>query len=202
VSRCGILLMLGPAPARADWQFAPLFGYSFKGETSLIDLEDGATKVHWSVGGTATLIGRGPIGVEGLFMVTPHFFESTAVSALTGSRTYAVMGNVVLAVPLRWNEYGLRPFFSGGLGLLHASQEPQIVGLFPINQNFLGYNLGGGAVGFIADRAGQGRRRPLRIGVRFDLRYFSSLSRTDETIAFGALRLRYWTGAVGVVLGY
>ena len=72
---------------------------------------------------TATLIGRGPIGVEGLLMITPHFFESTAVSALTTSRVYALMGNVVLATPLRWNEYGLRPFISGGLGLLHASQQ-------------------------------------------------------------------------------
>ena len=190
----GIALAAGTAPARADWQFAPLFGYTFKGDTTLLDVEDGATRVHWTVGTTVTMIGRGPLGVEGLLMLTPHFFESNVVSALATSRVYAVMGNVVLATPLRWNEYGLRPFISGGLGVLHASQQPQIANLFPISESFLGYNVGGGAVGFITDRT----------GLRFDLRYYSSLSRSDQTqtIAFGAVRLRYWTGAVGVVFKY
>ena len=47
--------------------------------------------------------------------------------------------------------------------------------------NLLAYNVGGGAVGFITDHT----------GVRFDLRYYSSLSRADETIA---LRTRTGSG--------
>ncbi len=179
--------------ASADWQFAPLFGLTFKGETTLVDLEHGADKVHWNVGAAATLIGRGPIGIEGLFVFTPHFFETDEVSALTGSRTMALMGNVVLATPRAWNEYGLRPYVSGGLGLLHASQRTLVPDIFPVNSSLLGYNVGGGAVGFITDRT----------GLRFDLRYFSSLSRTDQAgIAFGPVRLRYWSASTGIVFRY
>jgi len=188
----GAILIVSPAHAWADWQFAPFFGYSFKGETTLVTPEAlGDLKVRWTVGGTVTLIGRGPIGVEGTVLVVPHFFEAGNVGAVSSSRTYALMGNVVLAAPQGWNEYGLRPFVSGGLGLMHASQRTTSP-VFPIDQNLLGYNVGGGAVGFINDHT----------GLRFDLRYYSSLSRTDEAVALGPVRLRYWTGTVGVVLKY
>ena len=135
---------------------------------------------------------RGPFGVEGLFLCVPHFFESDEASAVTSSNTYSLMGNVVLTTPLKWNEYGLRPYVSGGLGLMHVAQQPRIANMFPINENFLGYNVGGGATGFITDRT----------GLRFDLRYYSSLTRSEGSPSFGAVRLRYWTGAVGVVLRY
>ena len=184
--------MLGARPASADWQFAPFFGFSFKGSTSLVDVENGAPRVHMAVGGTASWIGRGPIGAEGLFSLVPHFFDSDELSALTTSRTYAVMGNVVVAAPQSWNEYGLRPFVSAGLGLLHASQQTIPPQALPLNRSLFAYNVGGGAIGMLSEHT----------GVRFDLRYFSSLSRADETIAFGAVRLRYWTGAIGVVLRY
>jgi outer membrane protein with beta-barrel domain len=185
-----VMLMLASAPARADWQIAPFFGFTFKGSTTIVDLEDGASKVHWHFGGTGTLIGRGPIGVEGIFVYTPHFFQADNVGALATSKTLALMGNVVLAAPLSWNEYGLRPFVSGGLGLMHASQLTTDPRAFPISENLLGYNVGGGAIGFVTERT----------GLRFDLRYYSSLSRTDETgVSSGPVQLRYWTGAVGVV---
>jgi len=152
----------------------------------------GALKVRWSIGGSVTRIGRGPFGVEGIVLLVPHFFEAGNLGVTATSRTYAVMGNAVLAAPKRWNEYGLRPFVSGGLGMMHATQTTTDPRAFPLDENLLGYNVGGGATGMITDHA----------GLRFDLRYYSSLSRTDETVGFGPLRLRYWTGAVGVVLNY
>ena len=101
------------------------------------------------------------------------------------------MGNVVLAAPLSWNEYGLRPFVSGGLGLMHATQTT-IPNILPLNENLLGYNVGGGAVGFITDHT----------GLSFDLRYYSSLSRTERPSRSDRPGSGYWTGAVGVVLKY
>jgi len=188
-----VLVLLSPAPARADWQFAPFFGYAFKGETSLVTPEAlGDLHVRWSVGGTATRIGRGPFGFEGIVLLVPHFFEAGDVGAVSSSRTYSVMGNGVLAAPQAWNEYGLRPFVSGGLGLMRATQRTTTPMAFPLNEKLLGYNVGGGAIGFITEHT----------GLRFDLRYYSSLSRTDKTVGFGPLRLRYWTGGVGVVLKY
>ncbi len=102
------------------------------------------------------------------------------------------MGNVVLTTPRSWNEYGLRPFVSGGIGLLHATATDALE-FTPVNTNLLGYNVGGGAVGFLNERA----------GLRFDLRYFSNLKPSDDPeIAIGRVHLSYWTGSVGVVLKY
>jgi hypothetical protein len=197
---CFALLTLLPNLAGADWLFTPFFGYSFKGSTTLVT-EGGAEEAHWSFGGTAMLLGRGVIGAEGLFVYTPHFFEAKhslletgqSLQGIAGSQTYAVMGNAVLAAPLQWNEYGLRPFVSGGLGLIHAGQQTSPVGAFTFNKNLFGYNIGGGAIGFITDRT----------GLRFDLRFFRTFKVSDETgIAIGDVQLRYWTGSVGVVIRY
>jgi hypothetical protein len=107
------------------------------------------------------------------------------------------MGNAVLATPRRWNRYGLRPFVSGGIGLLHASRSDTL-GIIPINDlDLLGMNIGGGAVGMVTER----------VGIRFDLRYLRKIEGPDETtidppVAFGPIRLRYWTTTFGVVFKY
>ena len=102
------------------------------------------------------------------------------------------MGNLVLTTPRSWNEYGLRPFVSGGLGFCATATDS--FEFTPVNTNLLGYNIGGGAVGFLNER----------LGLRFDLRYFRSLkpSYDPELSVTGRVHLSYWTGSVGVVLEY
>ena len=144
-------------------------------------------------------MGSGPVGVEGLVVYTPGFFQQDnpplgidgeVPPDIVASRTLAIMGNVVLTTPRSWNEYGLRPFVSGGIGLLHATATDAL-DITPVNTSLLGYNVGGGAVGFLNDR----------VGLRFDLRYFSNLKPSDDPeIAIGRVHLSYWTGSVGVVL--
>jgi hypothetical protein len=199
----GSFLFFNPAYAAAEWQFAPFVGYTFKGATTLVDLERGSEDTHWHFGGTATLIGRSPFGVEALFLYTPGFFQSSdsACSIATcvtvsSSRTYALMGNAVLATPRGWNQYGLRPYVSGGIGLLHASRK-EAQNVIPFDLNLLGMNAGGGAVGFLSDR----------VGLRFDLRYFRKIQGPaaedlDFAISIGPIRLRQWTTSLGVVIKY
>jgi hypothetical protein len=122
---------------------------------------------------------------------TPRFFQGEDSSLVTNGRALALMGNVVLTVPRSWSEYGLRPFASGGIGLLRASVS--VPGAFTVRENLLGYNVGGGAVGFLTERT----------GLRFDLRYFSNLKPSDAAgVSLGRVRLSYWTGTVGVVIRY
>jgi hypothetical protein len=195
-------VLLTPAPAAAEWQFAPFVGWTFKGSTTLIELEPGAVaETQWNFGGSVTLIGESPFGVEGYFLYTPGFFQLSEsacniATCTSGSRTYAVMGNVVLTIPRRWNRYGLRPFLSGGLGRLHASREAPPPDPLPLDLDLLGMNLGGGAVGFVTDR----------VGLRFDLRYFRKIHGPSEDelpgVSFGPIQLRYWTAAIGVVIRY
>jgi hypothetical protein len=189
------ILLAAPATARADWHLTPFLGLTFKGSTTIVDWEGGATKTHWDFGGSVAVMGEGPFGVEGLVAWTPGFFQQedtpTAIDIIS-SRTLALMGNAVFTTPKKWNEYGLRPFVSGGIGLLHAQSTDSLV-LIPVNTNLLGYNVGGGAVGFLTDHT----------GLRFDLRYFSNLKPSDDPdIALGRVHLSYWTTTVGVVFRY
>jgi hypothetical protein len=196
----GVLVGSVPGTAHADWLLAPFLGLTFKGDTTLIDHEQAADKTHWNVGASIALVGAGPLGVEGLVVYTPGFFQQDNPPIVDGlpppdivdSRALALMGNVVFTTPRNWSEYGLRPFVSGGIGLLYASATDAL-DLSPVKAKLLGYNVGGGAVGFLTERT----------GLRFDLRYFSNLKPTDDTeIAIGRVRLHYWTGSVGVVFRY
>lgn len=201
-----LLVFLCPSRATAEWQVVPFFGYTFKGATTLIDLERGVETTHWHLGGLLRAVGDGPFGLEGLFLHTPGFFERSEdelaaenlVTSVRESRTYALMGNVVLTAPRRWNEYGLRPYVSGGIGRMHV-QSVDLNAAFPLRLDLLGMNVGGGGVGFVSDR----------IGLRFDLRYFRNVRGVDQTatevpvtILGEPVRLRYWTGNVGVVIGF
>jgi hypothetical protein len=139
-------------------------------------------------------LGGGILGVEALSIWTPGFFDKSnpEVDLIESSRTLVAMGNIVLTTPRRWTEYSLRPYVSGGLGLMHASTtEVEPAGILPIDVNVVGFNIGGGAVGFLTQRT----------GVRFDVRYHSTLNRAGEEDAptFGPVHLRYLTASIGVV---
>jgi hypothetical protein len=203
LAACIVGFVLASAgPAHAEWQFTPFLGYTFNGSTTLIDFglvnnQTANDEPHIDFGGSVTLLGEGPLGLEGYFVHTPNFFESKQFNIFLprtlGSRTYALMGNAVLTIPRSWNRYGLRPMLSGGVGLIHAAAEDQL-DLLAYSLNLWGVNVGGGAVGFVSDR----------VGLRFDVRYFQNVSSvSDEELArltLGEpLRLRYWTATFGVV---
>ena len=198
------LLLLFPTFARAEWQFSPFLGYTFNGSTTLLDFgritdQTANDEPHVDFGGSVRLIGAGPIGVEGYYLHTPGFFDAKqfdiTLPRILNSRTYAMMGNVVLTTPRAWNRYGLRPSLSGGLGLIHAAAKDQN-DVFPFALNLWGMNVGGGAVGFLSDR----------VGVRFDLRYFRNikgvpLEDLEVPVTLGEpVRLSYWSASIGVVI--
>jgi hypothetical protein len=188
-----LCLFASPRLATAEWHLTPTVGLTFAGNTNLSDPDLGTDKVHGNLGGSVTLLGRGLFGVEGLLVWTPNFFEGDS-ELLESSRSVIVMGNVVLAAPRRWTEYNLRPFVSGGFGLLQASYEEKITAL-PLSARFAAFNIGGGAIGFFTRQT----------GIRLDLRYYSSLPGQDASdlplVGFGdKVHLRYMTFSVGLVL--
>jgi Outer membrane protein beta-barrel domain len=187
LTMCVLILAL-PRAAGAEWHFTPMIGETFLGRTSIVDLEAATDKHHKNLGGSVALLGKGVLGVEGLVVWTPGFFQTGDQGLLKKSRTLTLMGNVMVTAPRRWTEYTLRPFVSGGFGLLNVSKT-EVHDVLPASANMSGYNIGGGAIGFLSKRT----------GVRFDVRYYNNIG-SSETASFGPAKLRFMTASVGVVL--
>jgi hypothetical protein len=199
---CSTVLLACARPAAAEWLFAPFFGWEFGGHTAFSDLEQASDDRRRAFGITVTRLGGGIIGFEGTAVYVPGFFNDPkrindltrpeTIDIITSSRVFALMGNVVVAAPRRWNEFGLRPYLSGGLGMLRADESDEL-GAIDVHQRLFAANIGGGAVGFLSDRT----------GLRFDLRFFSNVRNvvdTEGVTLVGRKHLRFWVGSIGLVL--
>lgn len=178
--------------ARADFLITPYVGSVFGGSTTLLDLDTGAAaSKHWTFGGSAAWLSDRILGVEADFSMVPGFFQNSGGTGLViGSRVTTLTGNVIAALPLSVTRESLRPYVVGGLGLLHASAED----LINLNEsgNWLGLQLGAGAIGLITNRA----------GVRFDLRHSRALSRDTTLRGERTSKLSFWRATFGVTLRY
>ena len=195
VAFAGLLLVLPPHPAGADWLFAPFVGSAFAGSTALPDLEQGAGSAQLIFGGSAGWWSAGILGLEGDFGYAPRFFERDNLAGIfTNSNVVTLGGNVVVAAPVSVTRESLRPYLVGGLGWMHASIDegnnffPEIFGRA---QNAVELNVGGGAIGFISPRT----------GLRFELRHFRSLERdTNPLTGERQSLLSFWRATVAVVI--
>ena len=187
---CCLFVLVLPQAAAAEWHFTPMLGATFFGDTNIVDPDRATPDVHRNFGGSVALLGGGILGAEGLVVWTPGFFTGE-LGLVRRSRTIAAMGNVVFTAPRRWTEYSLRPFVSGGFGVLAASKtETADVFSTDRNRNIPAFNIGGGAIGFLSERT----------GLRFDIRYYSSFIHSDELTDEGPFSMRYMTASVGLVL--
>jgi hypothetical protein len=178
--------------ARADFLITPFLGSTFAGSTTLYDLDVGAaSSKHWTFGASAGWLSDQILGVEADFAMVPGFFQNdTGVELVLSSRVTTLSGNVLAALPLSVTRESLRPYITGGLGLLRATAEDRI----NLNEsnNLLALQLGGGAIGLVSNRA----------GVRFDLRHMRALSRDLTLRGERTSKLSFWRFTVGVTLRY
>lgn len=192
--RVGLVLLwclMAAAPVYADWYATPFIGVTFGAVSDFVALSNETGKKKLTFGGSVMQLGSGVLGIEGDFSRTNGFFEPGLIPALKSNVT-TLMGNVVIAVPLRVTGYGLRPYASGGPGLMRASQsEPVEVVTF--HRNLFALNLGGGFIGLVSDKR----------GVRFDLRYFRNIRTVGEgSLTENRPTLGFWRGSVGVIFKF
>jgi opacity protein-like surface antigen len=137
-------------------------------------------------GGTLTLKGSSLFGFAVDYGYTPDFFGS----GLGNNNLNTLMGNlVVMASPGRVRAYG-----SAGLGLVKARVE-DAAGLFEIDSNELGLNVGGGLLFFPSDG---------KLGFHGDLRYFRNLTdpEPDDEFDIDLGSLDFWRGEVGITIRF
>jgi hypothetical protein len=192
---CALLGVVLPGRAEAEWHFTPSMGVTFAKGTNFTDLWGFSERRDRTFGMTVSRLGEGILGFEGVVGLTPNFFEIEVPDGRQldeATRVVTLMGNVVLTTPRLWTEYSLRPFVSGGLGLLHARGQSDP--FFPFAADFGGFNLGAGAIGFLSDRT----------GIRFEMRYFGNLRNKEVSAELTEdgrpAHLRYMTASIGVVI--
>ena len=178
-------VVLTATPARADWLFTPFLGGNIGGDT--ID-----TQVNFGL--SAAWMGAGAIGFEFDAAWAPDFFDTgdeEPFLLVTDSSVATYMANVVFGVPVGGQSgMGVRPYGSLGIGAIMSRVESDL-GLVDIDDTTLGWNAGGGVMGFMSNS----------VGLRGDLRYFGSLQNDlgDSSITEDLDRFGFWRLTGGVV---
>lgn len=170
---------------------------TFGGNTTLLDPDNATGDVHPAVGISGMWLSKGIFGVEAIATLTPGFFQNDKSQFIDSSRATALMGNVVVTAPRKYTEYFLRPFVSGGFGMLRTTESDRAglaTSVIDLHANLAGFNIGGGAIGFLSQS----------VGVRFEFRYFSTLHDTERPPgeALGEARLRYMVTSAGLVFRF
>ena len=186
-----------PAKASADWLFTPFVGATFSGSANIGGIigEDFGDEFERKInyGASFGWMGHGAIGFEVDFGYSPNFFrispDNGSFDLVGDSNVTTLMGNVLVGAPIG----GVRPYASGGGGLVRSHVE-NVGGFFEdVDTNDFGMNIGGGVMGFVSDN----------LGFRGDLRYFRSFRDSDPNgIDLDLGDFHYWRGAVGVTFRF
>jgi hypothetical protein len=184
-----VVSLLLPAVARADFFVTPFAGVKFAGNASIVELDFGASNTKFTLGGMAGVLGDGIFGVEADVAYVPRFFERSSGTLVTRSHVFTLMGNVIVAVPRTITGYSLRPFISGGAGLMQVKID-DVLDILPVNSKLFGINVGGGAMGPLTNL----------VDVRLELRWFRSVTSGSETPVFPGTALSFWRAAVGLTI--
>jgi opacity protein-like surface antigen len=187
-------LLVVAGDARADWLLTPFVGSGFGTTTTHILLEPGAEKSsHLTIGGSAAILSRAIFGAEADFGYSSHFFEKdTKAGIFTGSTVATLSGSVLAAVPLSITRESLRPYVVAGLGLLHGAAMDS-ADVFSFDDNLVGLNVGGGAIGLLSPRT----------GFRFEIRQFRALKNgTNGLTGRETTRLSFWRASVGLTFRF
>jgi len=172
-----------PRQARADVFVAPSITWAFGGD----HLE--TSRQGWGVtfGATGAFV-----GFELDWSRTNEFFTSEAQPTATSAednRVQTLMFNLLLTAPTG----RAKPYLAAGAGVIQSRLTSDL-GLLGFDDNGIGFNFGGGILGYFGSH----------VGVRADLRYFRTVTDLFKDnpldINFGALN--FWRTSVGVALKF
>ena len=175
-----VAVVSSPVQARADGYVTPWIG---------VNLASTTDSGNSAFGVTTGYMGAGVFGFEADFGYSPDFFGST--SEFGNITAIAVMGNFILGLPIGGTHgAGVRPFVTGGLGLMRTHIEGGTIVNVSRSSNDAGYDVGVGMMGFFNHH----------VGLRGDLRYLHMLQDTNlgSGVDFEPGKLHYWRLSGGV----
>jgi opacity protein-like surface antigen len=169
-------------PARGDAQtfITPFAGATFEGDSARERLSGGASVLF-----------MGPVvGLEFEAGFTPDFFgEGDVFDFDTDGDVTSLSANLVLGI----GAGPVRPYVTGGVGLLR-SRITSAGNLFDdVSENDLGVNAGGGLIVMFSEH----------VGMRGDVRYFRGVQDIDiRDLSVALDNLDFWRGYAGVTMGF
>jgi hypothetical protein len=196
----GVLNAAAPGRASADWYITPFVGGNFGGSADFgpADLDDTIErKVNF--GASLGWMGAGIAGFEIDWGWSPNFFQDTVGPSgftLGDSNVTTFMANLVLGIPIGGQTGGgVRPYATGGIGLLRSNVDADSFFTEGLTSNDFGVNVGGGLHGYFNDN----------VGLRGDLRYFRLLQENETSgvpFNLGLASFNFWRGSIGVTIRF
>ena len=175
-----------PAQARAEGYVVPWVGANW-GSGNNID--NGRAAFGVNAGG----MGAGIIGGEVAFGYSPSFFGTK--NDFGNNTVLDLMGNLIVGIPIGGTHgAGIRPFVTGGVGLLRTQIDGGTLARVSSDNNMFAWNVGGGVMGYFNNH----------VGLRGDLRYtrgFEDLNTGNTVLDLaGNNQLHFWRISAGVVI--
>jgi opacity protein-like surface antigen len=174
------LIATVPATSQAQTFVTPFVGATFGADSPGEKLTYGAS---------ALFMGRFA-GFEVDFGYTPAFFDdSDLLDLVDDSNVTALSANLVLGV----GDGPVRPYVTGGVGMLRSRITSAEQFFDDVSQNDLGVNAGAGVILMFSER----------VGVRGDARYFRSLQEIDAgdlSVSLG--NFDFWRGYAGLTFKF
>jgi len=185
-----LAIVSAPAMARAEGYVSPWV--SANAGSNWSNFDNGRAGFGVNAGG----MGAGVIGGELGFGWSPSFFGTK--NDCGSNSVIDLMGNVIVGVPIGGTRgAGIRPFLTGGLGLIRTQIDggtlTGVLNNVSASNNMFGWNLGAGVMGYFNDH----------VGLRGDIKYLRGFEDTRTNIPvidFNAPgQFHFWRAAVGVV---
>jgi opacity protein-like surface antigen len=178
-----VALSTSARPAYAEAFLTPFVGFNFGGDSAnCISLSNCDEKrLNWGVSFGSR---HGIFGFEEDIGYAPNFFGKTAGG---DNAVLTVMSNLMVVVPAG----PVQPYALAGLGLIrpHAKFDSSSLSL---DQNALGYDVGGGVNIFLAHS----------VGVRADVRHLHTLQNITLGNIFSSQPLDFWRASLGLALRF
>jgi opacity protein-like surface antigen len=179
--------MLIAAPALADGFVTPSVGANFGGDAGSCASATGCSSKHLTYGVALGYMSGGILGVEEEVSYAPNFFGR--VPTFGNNSVLTAMTNIMIGAPLG----PIRPYVSGGIGIIRLNANLAPGGILTVNNTSLGYDLGGGVMGFFTSH----------IGLQADYHYI----RNTQNVTLGGFsitntQLTFSRGTLGVVLRF